>query len=150
MQIHMKWKPITEEEMWDEVNSSWEHMSIPQRNLWEVIRIDPEKWQQHLYGDDSGGFWVVAIFENTIVWYNDIEEGFNRSKYKTYGQFEDYWCNQDELEWTLQPILDEIKDGQPSGGHAGPPYLTWRFTWKCVPPCFTHSCELVVIGKNMI
>ncbi len=100
---------MTEEEIWDEINSSWERMSYPQRNLWEVIRIDYEKWQQHPYGDKGGGFWVVAIFGNTIIWYNDIEEGFNRSKYKEYGKFEEYWCNQDELEWTIQHILNEIK-----------------------------------------
>ena len=117
----MTWKPITEEEIWDEINSSFDRMTIAQRNLWESIRIDPEKWEQHPYGDEGNGFWAVAILGRTVVWYNDIEEGFNRSKYTRYGEIIDYWCNQDELEYTIQQLLNEIKDGYPSGSYAGPP-----------------------------
>ena len=117
----MTWKPITEEEIWDEINSSFDRMTIPQRNLWESIRIYPEKWEQHPYGDEGNGFWAVAILGRTVVWYNDIEEGFNRSKYTRYGEIVNYWCNQDELEYTIQQLLNEIKDGYPSGSYAGPP-----------------------------
>ncbi len=69
----------------------------------------------------GGGFWVVAIIGNTVVWFNDIEDGFNRSEYTDYKKINDYWCNQDELEWTIQHILNEIKEGNPSGGYASPP-----------------------------
>ena len=117
----MKWRPTTEAEIRDELNCSWERMSLPQRKLWEVIKIEPEKWSQDPWGNEGGGFWVVAIFGKTVIWFNDIEEGFNRSSYATYGTISDYWCNQDELESTLQHILDEIKEGLPSGGYAGPP-----------------------------
>jgi len=96
-------------------------MSLPQRRLWEVVKIDPEKWTQEPWGDEGGGFCVVAIYGNTVIWYNDIEEGFNRSTYESYGRIIEYWCNQDYLEWTLQHVLDEIKDGVPSGGYTGPP-----------------------------
>jgi len=117
----MTWKPITEAEIWDDINASWERMSMPQRKLWEVIKIDPEKWLQDPWGNEGGGFWVVAIFGKNVVWYNDIEDGFNRSTYSSYGRINEYRCNQDELEWTLQHIVDEIRDGFPSGGHFGPP-----------------------------
>lgn len=82
----MKWEPISEEEIWDEINAAWKRMSVAQRNLWETIQIDPEKWQQHPEGDEGDGFWVVAILGRTVVWYNDIEEGFNRSRYSQYGE----------------------------------------------------------------
>lgn len=117
----VKWQPMTEEEIWDEINSAYKRMSTSQQNLWEVIRIDPEKWQLSPWGDEGKGFWVVAVLGRTVVWYNDIEEGFNRSTYTNYGVINEYWCNQDELEWTIQHILNEIKDGSKSGGYAGPP-----------------------------
>ncbi len=117
----MNWRPISEEQIWDELNASWDRMTIPQRHFWEAIRIDPRKWQQHPYGDEGGGFWVVAIMGNTVVWYNDIEEGFNWSKCSLCGEIGEYWCNQDELAWVVQHLIDEAQTGQPSGGHAGPP-----------------------------
>jgi hypothetical protein len=78
-------EPIEEEKIWDLINKFFVKMSIPQRRLWETIRIDPEKWEQHPYGDEGKGFWVVAIYGKNIIWYNDIENGFNRSHYKKYG-----------------------------------------------------------------
>ena len=117
----MMWQPITEEQIWDKINEAWKRMTPPQRNLWEVIRIDPEKWKQEPWGKEGNGFWVVAIFGKTVVWYNDIEDGFNRSSYTNYGEIKEYWCNQNELELIVQHILNEIKDGYPSGGYCGPP-----------------------------
>ncbi len=111
----MNWKPMSEEQIWDALNVSRERMTIPQRRFWEAIRIAPQKWQQHPYGDEGGGFWVVAVMGSTVVWYNDIEEGFNRSKYSMYGEMGDYWCNQDELECVVQYLMNETETGQPSG-----------------------------------
>ena len=86
-------------------------MSPAQLRLWAAIRIEPEKWQQHPYGDLGKGFWVVALIGRNVIWYNDIEEGFNRSVYVTYGQIEDYWCNQDELELTIEYLMNSLERG---------------------------------------
>jgi hypothetical protein len=56
-----------------------------------------------------------------VVWFNDIEGGFNRSQYSAFGIIKDYWCNQDELAHTMQCLLDEIQTGQRSGVLLGPP-----------------------------
>jgi hypothetical protein len=107
----MAWKPVSEGKIWEMLNSSCERMTVPQRRLWEAIRIDPEKWQQHPYGDIGGGFWAVAVLGRTVVWYNDIKEGFNRSAYARYGKVSEYWCNQDRLELTIRGLLKEIVEG---------------------------------------
>lgn len=86
-------------------------MSPAERRLWEAIRIEPQKWQQHPYGDQGAGFWVVALAGRTVIWYNDIEEGFNRSRYSTYGTIGDYWCNHDELEVTLRYLVNALDRG---------------------------------------
>jgi hypothetical protein len=115
------WTPISESELWDQINRGWEEMTLEQRRFWELIRIDPVKWRQKPYGTQGGGFWVVAIYGSKVIWFNDIEWGFNRSRWTTMGTLGEYWCNQDELQWTVQHVLNELKDGSASGGFAGPP-----------------------------
>ena len=117
----MTWEPIKETEIWDEINNSWERMSLPQQRLWDAIKVTPEKWSQEPWGNEGGGFWVVAIYGKTVIWFNDIEDGFNRSEYEKYGVIKDYWCNQDELEWIVQHVINEIKEGISSGGFASAP-----------------------------
>jgi len=93
-------------------------MRPAQRKLWEVIRISPEKWIQNPYGDRGNGFWVVAIIGSTVVWYNDIEHGFNCSTFTKWGIIPDYWCNQDGLEVTVQKLLNQITTGEEQVGKA--------------------------------
>jgi hypothetical protein len=115
------WTPIPEAELLDRINQAWKVMTLPQRRLWERIKIDPVKWQQTPYGTEGGGFWVVAIYGSTIIWFNDIEDGFNRSAWSTPGVIDDYRCNQDELQWTVQHVLNEWQGGVSSGGKFDPP-----------------------------
>ena len=84
------WEPIAEAALVERVAQGVARMSPSHRHLWEAIRIKPQRWQLHPYGDPGGGFWVVAIVGETVIWYNDVEEGFNRSCYSSYGQIEDY------------------------------------------------------------
>lgn len=117
----MTWQPLAELELWDLMNEAWDRMSIEQRRLWEQIRVSPTKWKLDPWGDQGGGFWVIAVIGNTVLWYNDIENGFNRSKYSTIGTIDEYCCNQDELEWTVQFILKQIQTGEPPASGFEPP-----------------------------
>ena len=63
---------------------------------------------------------MVAIYGSTVIWFNDIEGGFNRSSWSTLGLINEYWCNQDELQWTIQHVFDQWSDGIPSGGRCSP------------------------------
>ncbi|MEW8073348.1 MAG: hypothetical protein AB2765_11185 [Candidatus Thiodiazotropha endolucinida] len=64
---------------------------------------------------------VVAIIGNTVIWINDIEKGFNRSNFKEFGIIEEYYCNQDELEWQVQNVINQMRDGYDSAGYCGAP-----------------------------
>lgn len=124
----MNWSPLDEASLWGMLNAAASRMTPEQARFLEAIRISLEKWKQTPYGVAGGGFWVVAILGSLVVWYNDIEEGFNYSKYFAFGEIGEYWCNQDDLEHALQTLLSFVKSGQLSGGKAGPPiageYLT--------------------------
>lgn len=73
--------------------------------LWRQIAIEPAKWQCPPSGDEGGGFWAVAIIDATVIWYNDIEEGFNRSTFCKHGTIDEYWCDQLEFAIVLNRLL---------------------------------------------
>jgi len=51
----------------------------------------------------------AAIVGRTVIWYNDIEDGFDRSAYSRYGTIDDDGCNEDELEVTVQYLISAIE-----------------------------------------
>jgi|ERR1041385_87131 hypothetical protein len=88
-----------------EIKESEAQLSESETRFWKLIRIKPEQWKQHPEGDEGGGFWVVALFDNQVIYYNDIEEGFNTSSYRDLGTIDEYWCNQDELRTVIHNLL---------------------------------------------
>ena len=105
------WKPITATGLKARIRQGTKRMNPKQQGLWRAIQIEPEKWQQHPYGYQGGGFWVVGLIGRAVLWYNDIEDGFNRSTFRTYGLIEEYWCNQDELETAVQYLANSLELG---------------------------------------
>lgn len=111
---------ITEVELWDRLNSGEAELGPGESRLWELIRVLPEKWERHPYGDATVGFWVVGVFGTYVVWFNNIEDGFNISRYEKHGVIRDYWANQDTL-MVIQRILNAVTKGYDLGPFCGPP-----------------------------
>ena len=116
----MQRTPESEAEIWEMLNAAWPRMNPRQQRVWESISVLPQKWQLHPWADPIGGFWVVGVIGPRVIWYNEYEEGFNLSRYSKFGTIDEYWCNQDELEWTIQGILNEF-DGLGRAPRTGPP-----------------------------
>ena len=95
------WTPISLAELEEWISRGESKLEGEPLNFWNLIKIVPQKWQETEYGDEGGRFWVVAIFGNTIIFYNDIEDGFNISPYAVYGQVSEYACEQAELDWIV-------------------------------------------------
>ena len=91
------WKPITEAQILDDLNSCDDALSPSEKKLFGAAKIGPEKWALHPWGDEGGGFWVVALIGRNVLWFNDIEHGYNLSRYSEYGRIDEYWCNQESL-----------------------------------------------------
>ena len=102
------WKPISLNDLNNEILSGELDMSDEQRNFWDLIKIVPEKWLEKRYGNEGNGFWVVAIVGRQVIWYNDIEEGFNISKYEVFGEILEYNCSQVELNWSVAGLIERI------------------------------------------
>lgn len=77
--------------------------------FWEYIKIVPEKWKEKTMGEEGGGFWVVAIIGKSVIYYNDIEEGYNFSTFTNYGEIDNYYCNQMELHEMIESLFYEIE-----------------------------------------
>jgi hypothetical protein len=63
----MMWQPLSEVELWDKLNQAWDRMTLEQRQVWEAIRVLPQKWALTPYGNQGGGFWVVGLIGRTVV-----------------------------------------------------------------------------------
>lgn len=120
------WQPISLEALHARIAQGRARMTPAQLRLWEIIRIEPEKWQQHPYGDPGQGFWAIALVGRTVIWFNDIEDGFNRSHFADYGTIEQYWCNHDELETAVQYVLNAMASGSDLVRLAWKPLATKR------------------------
>lgn len=104
----MTWEPLTRAELDELISQGEAEMDGPQREFWRRIRIEPEKWAQSPWGDEGGGFWVVAVIGQRCIWYNDIEHGFNTSRFEKFGTIAEYWCNQDDLQWRVEILVNEF------------------------------------------
>lgn len=114
------WSPISLKELSDQIAASLAQMEGVEQLLWDLMHVPPVKWSQHPWGDLGGGFWVVGLIGRQVIWYNDIEQGFNVSRYEEAGTISEYWCNQDELHhviWQLRRQIDSVT----SRGRFGPP-----------------------------
>lgn len=122
----MDWEPISEADLRDKIVGAEGRMSPQVSRLWETIKIPPQKWAEQTYGTVGGGFWIVAIIGNRVIWFNDIEDGFNCSSYVVVGELAEYFCNQDELEIAVQDVLTIIETGRSAITRcAAPVALEW-------------------------
>lgn len=71
------WTPISLKQLEIYILQGELDLSEEELNFWNLIKIQPEKWSEKDYGAEGGGFWVVAIMGKEVIYYNDIEEGFN-------------------------------------------------------------------------
>lgn len=115
------WKPITEKELYTKIRNSEYKLDGKLLNFWNLINISPEKWNESDFGNEGNGFWVVAICGRKIIWYNDIEEGFNISNYTKYGNINEYYSNQDELNIAILRLFELISFGGDITGQSSSP-----------------------------
>jgi hypothetical protein len=115
----MTWQPISRQELDTLIRDGLEFADDAILDAWGAMRIEPQKWQCSPWGDDGGGFWAVAIRDGNVVWYNDIEDGFNTSPFERQGVIDEYWCNQGDFSDYLVTLPEaqaaEHWDAEPDG-----------------------------------
>ncbi|MCU0864985.1 MAG: hypothetical protein MUC36_14440 [Planctomycetes bacterium] len=103
----MNWTPIDREELQRWIERGLEAGGEDVRTVFARIACEPVKWQLHPWGDQGQGFWVVAKLGRRVVWFNDIEDGFNISTFAAEGVIppDGYGCEQDQLHLALRKLL---------------------------------------------
>ena len=104
----MSWTPLTEADLRFLIEAALVEMTSPQRALWNLIAVQPQKWKQNPWGDEGGGLWVVALVGERCLYYNDIEDGFNWSRFSVYGTIDEYGCNQSELHHVMAALAHSM------------------------------------------
>ena len=99
----MTWHPISLPDLESTVSRELRDCSAEQRAFFARTSVAPAKWHLHPWGDEGGGFWAVAVHQHRVLWYNDIEDGFNVSRFILPGEIprDEYGCNQDPLRLAL-------------------------------------------------
>lgn len=95
------WQPISQHELEVLISHELEECSAETRELYEANAISMQKWALPPWGDAGGGFWAIAVLGGLVLWFNDIEDGFNTSSFVNAGVIDHYWCNQDTLHQAL-------------------------------------------------
>ncbi|MEO9531108.1 MAG: hypothetical protein ABJG68_06345 [Crocinitomicaceae bacterium] len=104
------WNPISKTEILEKIKFFESNGAPVLISLWNKYKVPVVKWQEKEYGSKGNGFWVVATTNSFVVWYNDIEEGFNISEYKTTGEIDEYSCEQDDLAISLNKLSHLISN----------------------------------------
>ncbi|MGA4606704.1 hypothetical protein [Pseudoalteromonas maricaloris] len=100
------WKPIAKSHLEGIIEISEFEMSPRAKCVWQKIKLpNLQKWTQSPLGDEGGGFWVVAIYGNYCLYYNDIEDGFNESTFTHWGEIDEYFSNQSELHHFIESVF---------------------------------------------
>lgn len=100
--INTEWIPVSETKLLALLDQAERHMQGDLSQVWQSIRLpEAELWQQHPWGDEGCGFWVVAVFGRTCVYFNDITGGFCQSSFRDWGIIDSYSDETPKLEKLL-------------------------------------------------
>jgi len=102
----MTWQPISLSELQALMERELAECSHEQRAYFARVSLAPEKWSHAPEGELGGGFWAVAADGDRVLWYNDIEDGFNVSRFERRGEIprDEYGANQSPLRWALSGL----------------------------------------------
>ena len=96
--------PISLKELNNIIETSVAVMDTEVLCFWNSIKIVPEKRQVPYYINEDY-FWIVGKIKNYMIYYNDIEEGFNISLENNLSYIEVTSAEQDELYFALIKLL---------------------------------------------
>lgn len=98
------WKHTTEEELNKIIAEDLKECTAGQIALFDKVKVRPRTTPIVRYGKLEKVF-VVAESEGEVIYYEDIDEGFNISPLTGDGKIAQHWCNDDKLGWALERWL---------------------------------------------
>lgn len=109
-----EWKPISLEALKRHIELQEFLLTKEEKAFWHFIRIEPEKWVDPVYYAGTVEFYVIAIFGHKVIYYNDIEEGFNIAEFEEYGRLKaGGGANQNDFGEYISHLFTFISSGKP-------------------------------------
>ena len=103
---HAQWAPISETHLQQLIAEAEEQMTPEQASLWRMIRLPvAEIWQQRPWADEGCGFWVVATFGKSCIYFNDLSQSFAASLFDRWGNI----CKFDPRPASLPQLLNSCQ-----------------------------------------
>jgi hypothetical protein len=100
----MSWHPITSGELQQLIDAELATWSADEVARFERIRVPLRSVPLRRFGNVEYVF-IVAEHEGTVVYFEDVEEGFNLSKLSPDGFIASRGCEQWELRHALNNLL---------------------------------------------
>jgi len=100
-----EWRPATIEQVNEIVTRDLTACDAEQRAVFNQYRVEPFSAPIVRYGQRES---VVVVARNgeQVIYYEDVEDGFNVSPISPDGRVLEPWCNQDELGFALNAWID--------------------------------------------
>ena len=100
----MSWVPITKNELEDIINQQLAECTPDLIAIFNEYRV-PLVLAPIVRFKSIEGVFIVARKNNNVLYYEDIEEGFNFSPIDENGMIKERWCNQDSLRSAIHKWL---------------------------------------------
>ena len=110
-----EWQPATIDEVTEIIQEDLASCDSEQLQAFNRYRVQPYAAPINRYGNQETVI-IVAQRENEVVYWEDIDEGFNVSPIDKDGTILEHWCNQDQLGHALNRWIP----GRSGGGKFGP------------------------------
>jgi hypothetical protein len=110
-----EWRPATVEEVKEIVDEDLRQCDAEQTAAFNRYAVEPCVAPIVRYGKVESVV-VIARRGDEVIYWEDIEEGFNVSPIGPDGRILEHWCNQDELGLAL----DSWIEGRERAGNFGP------------------------------
>ncbi len=110
-----EWQPATVEKVKQIVEEDLRTCDAEQLTTFERYAIEPYVAPIVRYGKIESVV-VVARNGNEVIYWEDVEAGFNASPIDSNGRILEHWCNQDELPFALNAWVK----GRGRSGRFGP------------------------------
>lgn len=104
--------PLSEAKLYDLLLKEEAKLRPRADRMWELVKIEPERWDAPVYGSGSASFWVVGIIGKRVLWYNEFEGEFTMSSFETYGDIADEHLAGSELCVYMEDLIRHVEGEQ--------------------------------------
>ena len=101
----MEWHPATVDEVKKIVRDDLAECDEEQILAFKKYAVEPYVAPILRYGQMENAV-IVARRGDEVIYWEDVEEGFNLSPVSPNGQILEHWCNQDELRFALNAWIE--------------------------------------------